>query len=426
MDVKHKIKELHKHMSRYWKIVDENRPNNWRIVEYGNDSYEIRYSKYLRWLLDPKETHNVGDFFASELWAALEEKAGNQPGRKKTEWSDETESKCEEFFEELLDKDDKKPRRRFIDVLAYDRTHNRYLCIELKVASDVHTNQLPSYAKHLSTEDKYANADGLLAFITPDGYEPKSEEWDPSWVCFPYDGLYEILSRVADKIDKENEPYRPDRKKLVLDFRDDLHYTYGKYCCPKLAKEICRELPDEQQVCDEVIGLVDGDKERLIKYIEANRQRNDTTESVVGQQLVRRIFNDLAADKKIDLEDADSFIKHSEKERTSDNVKQGVFTNGNLVKVRVARKSRGHAGQGLYMFFDNCEVYVSVGNAEGLVLFPNDGVRIRRNKKNKWEGLPYKRKDVQTVYAEYESEVKKLFKEIDEHIPVFLNQNPKP
>jgi len=428
VDVKSKIRKLNEHMDRFWKLKDENRPNNWRIVEYGNDSYEIRYSKYLRWLLDPGETHNIGDFFVSELWAALEKKAGIQSSDKKTQWSDKTESDCEVFYEEPPDEKEKKPRRRFIDVLVYDKSFNRYLCIELKVTSDIHTNQLESYSEFLKTEDPYAKASGLLAFITPDGYKPDRGCWDSNWVCFSYYELYEILSFVADKIDKENKDFRPDRKKLVLDFRDDLFYVYGKFCCPKLAKDICRVLTDEQQVRDEVSGLnlINGDTERLIKYIEDNRQGNDTTPSIVGQKLIRKIFNDLAADKSIDLEDPDSFINHSEAERTSDKVRQDVFKNGTLVKVRITNKNRGKAGQGLNLFFENCEVYLSVGNAAGLVLFPNDGIQFRRKKGDKGEKVPLKSKEVQKVYDNYEEEKKKLFKSIDDFLPVFLsNQSNK-
>jgi hypothetical protein len=429
MDVKSKIRKLNEHMDRFWKLEDENRPNNWRIVEYGNDSYEIRYSKYLRWLLDPGESHNVRDFFVSELWAALEKKAGIQLSGKKTKWSDKTESDCEVFYEELPDEKRKTPQRRFIDVLVYDKSHNRYLCIELKVTSDIHTNQLESYSEFLKTEDPYAKANGLLAFITPDGYKPDCGQWDPSWVCFSYYELYEVLSCVAQLIDKENKDFRPDRKKLVLDFRDDLFYVYGKFCCPKLAKEICRELTDEQQIRDEVINLnlISGDNERLIEYILRNRQGNDTTKSIVGQKLIRRLFNDLATDKSIDLEDTDNFINHNEDERTSDNVRQDVFKNGNPVKVRVTNRNRGKAGQGLNLFFENCEVYLSVGNASGLVLFPNDGVQFRRKKGDKGEKVPYKSKEAQKVYDNYEDEKKKLFKSIDDFLPVFLsNQNNNP
>ena len=34
-------------------IKYKNKANIWRIIEYGKKSYETRYSRMLRWLLDP-------------------------------------------------------------------------------------------------------------------------------------------------------------------------------------------------------------------------------------------------------------------------------------------------------------------------------------------------------------------------------------
>ena len=48
-------------------IKYKNKANIWRIIEYGKKSYETRYSRMLRWLLDPNENHHFGNKFAKAL-----------------------------------------------------------------------------------------------------------------------------------------------------------------------------------------------------------------------------------------------------------------------------------------------------------------------------------------------------------------------
>lgn len=39
------------------------KPNFWRIIEYGKNSYEIRQSRMIGWLLDTHQNHGIGDIF---------------------------------------------------------------------------------------------------------------------------------------------------------------------------------------------------------------------------------------------------------------------------------------------------------------------------------------------------------------------------
>ena len=49
-DLKEKVEKL---MEMYKMREGDYPPNIWDIVEYGKESYETRYSKFLCWLLDP-------------------------------------------------------------------------------------------------------------------------------------------------------------------------------------------------------------------------------------------------------------------------------------------------------------------------------------------------------------------------------------
>jgi len=201
------------------KLSIEERPNIWSIIEYGRKSYEIRYSRFLRWLLDPKGNHEIGSLFTNELWnEAKGVTSGNSffSGSSAIEynenaWSAGSKAKAEE---------------KNIDVHIYDDVNKRYLAIELKVYIDAHSKQLFRYAEHL--EKKHPNicdANKLLLFIKPDGKKPDDEinQWDPvwdnpgqGWECFSYEMLRNVLDRVINATTNANA------KKLIVDFYEDL------------------------------------------------------------------------------------------------------------------------------------------------------------------------------------------------------------
>ena len=62
------------------KLVIESVPNFWEIIEYGNtkdrnmrSAHEIRYSRFIKWLLDPTENHNLDHLFIRELLKSVED-----------------------------------------------------------------------------------------------------------------------------------------------------------------------------------------------------------------------------------------------------------------------------------------------------------------------------------------------------------------
>ncbi|MCL2662765.1 MAG: PD-(D/E)XK nuclease family protein [Oscillospiraceae bacterium] len=278
INVEKTLKEL---QSYFNKFPDERRPNIWSIIEYGKNSYETRYSRFLRWLLDPSGNHGAGDAFIRELWKALKTKQKKQMAGKEaelesteTEWSTETDADCEVYYkDDSLVIENGKPKRRFIDILVYDKVHKRYLCIELKVLSKAHTNQLTSYAEYLKNEETYKDTCGLLAFISPDGADPDNDEWDESWVGFSYGELREVLLNLYNHVKGSEIEYKNDTCKYIYSFRSDLKKYYYVPKFNSIAKKLCSEL-DEEQIRVEVEKFYnpsDKDKEQLVKHIEENR-----------------------------------------------------------------------------------------------------------------------------------------------------------
>src|SRR5699024_8449032 len=55
-------------------LLLQEKPNVWFILEYGEKSvstHEERTSRMFRWLLDPNETHNLGNIFAHKLFRLI-------------------------------------------------------------------------------------------------------------------------------------------------------------------------------------------------------------------------------------------------------------------------------------------------------------------------------------------------------------------
>ena len=97
---------------------------------------EIRHSAFLRWLLDPSETHGLGDYWLRQLLRrVISDGEGSHPD-----------------FPSLFDLDDWNlgnaevlKEWRNIDILILDE-ENRFVCaIENKVDSGEHSEQLQRY-----------------------------------------------------------------------------------------------------------------------------------------------------------------------------------------------------------------------------------------------------------------------------------------
>jgi len=395
---------------------DERIPNIWSIIEYGKESYEIRYSRFLRWLLDPKGNHGIKDAFIKKLWRKLKEKQKGQP--IDTNWSDDkTISKCEVFFKtDTPSKTDKNRTgtRRFIDILVFDDENKQYLCIELKVLSSAHSNQLKDYAEYMKAHEKYGTyKNGLLAFITPDDYKPDPKQWHEDWVCLNYTELQEILDSILkEDISKEKSIAQNKSWEYIDSFKSDL----GKYIQLKEFKEKAIKLYDiltPDQVRGEVYTLKinDGNKERLINRIEEDR-----TTARLSKIVIRMIFNDLVDEKsQLSLE----VTKNNPAIECSD-FKAGIsdsFENEVLEKIRISQGK----GRGIALFFkgDIHAYIVFTDDVDNIQLSrPNDGKQRKgeRKEKNRYKTILTFEDDVQDIKDSFDTIMPYYYKLIDEYI----------
>ena len=158
---------------------------------------EIRHSNMLAWLIDPNESHGFED---SILRGILQNLIKNN------------EFKEIDAFKLLL-MDFKSVtvfrEKHNIDLLAVFEKENFVLCIENKIGSGEHDNQLKRYTAIIEKEYPYFKK--LFVFLTPDATEPSGD----NWCLLSYTDLLQIISAS-----KNRTKMQPDIELLVDNYID--------------------------------------------------------------------------------------------------------------------------------------------------------------------------------------------------------------
>lgn len=158
--------------------------NIFRVLRADRD--EVRHSNLLAWLFRPNESHGLGDtFFRRWLMRVLRDATSNPP--LPPGW-------ISPIAVDVLDIDHVEVHREleYIDlVLAVHRTNGRpwIICIENKVESMQHSNQLARY--HASIERRFADAERrIYVFLTKYGEGPAHSDFLES----SYEEIVQVLN----------------------------------------------------------------------------------------------------------------------------------------------------------------------------------------------------------------------------------------
>ena len=142
---------------------------------------EIRHSNILGWLLDPNESHGLGDAvihgFLNHVAVA-------------------TSGGVDVFDALLLDCHDFTVRRewRNIDILAVSTSEKYVICIENKIGTGEHDNQLNRYREIIESQyPKYRHA---YIYLSPDGSDPSDPE---HWCSMGYRDVLSIIETAKTK-----------------------------------------------------------------------------------------------------------------------------------------------------------------------------------------------------------------------------------
>ena len=153
------------------------------IKTMGMERMEIRHSAILAWLLNPQETHGLGDkFLKAFVSGALRgHRAGMRPSALQVSQADMTDTEVRREW-------------RHIDILLISPRNKWVFVIENKFDSGQHTNQLTRYlelARSTFGEDGYSQIRGIFLSLWDE--EPEDDRYAP----IQYETICEILEQQA-------------------------------------------------------------------------------------------------------------------------------------------------------------------------------------------------------------------------------------
>ena len=177
---------------------------------------EIRHSNVLAWLINPSENHNLGDSIIKGIIRNISLSFENN----------------EEVFNALLiDGYDFTVQRewRNIDILAVSENNKMVICIENKIDSTEHNNQLNNYRAII--ENTYADFRKIFIYLSPYGNQASDPD---NWYAMSYQNILDIIVNAKDK-----KKLQPDVELLIENYLEAIRRDILKD--EKLA-QICKEI----------------------------------------------------------------------------------------------------------------------------------------------------------------------------------------
>lgn len=167
--------------------------NFWSIVHYGEQSYENRYNRVVRWLLDPTENHGLDAAVVNALIAAVWGGPGEQPvvGVRRVRTGIETP----------VPRASDTALAGRIDITVVDHANRVVIAIESKLASSAHDEQLRRYREWITSA--YAGWQHVLVFLTEVAEQPDDE----GWTALTYGDFVDVIAaaretrKVAPRVD---------------------------------------------------------------------------------------------------------------------------------------------------------------------------------------------------------------------------------
>lgn len=143
---------------------------------------EIRHSNMLSWLLNPNENHGLSD---SIIRGFIQYVATTFP------------EDMDVFDTLLMDCHDFSIQREWhnIDILAVSSNEKFVLCIENKIDSEEHDNQLNRYRKIV--EDTYTDYGKMYVYLSPEGVEASDPDY---WCSMSYQDVLGIIENARMKV----------------------------------------------------------------------------------------------------------------------------------------------------------------------------------------------------------------------------------
>ena len=203
----------------------------------GIQRRELQHSAFLAWLLNPRGSHGLRDYFLRHFLSQAAA-TGLDSGIESFTPIDVDRWK--------LDDIDIATERHNIDILIVDR-NNEFVClIENKVGFYEHDEQLSRYLDTVDSE--YEGLPIFPIFLTPDGIEPASEADAERWVAFDYSRVAKIIKHVLCM-------RRSTISASVASFLEQYERSLGRHVLetPSNIEQLARQIYDKHR---EAIDLI--------------------------------------------------------------------------------------------------------------------------------------------------------------------------
>ena len=181
--------------------------NIFDILKIGG--MEIRHSNFLAWLLDPNESHGLGDIFLKKFLINTINNNGESIDISSVD-IDLINLYDLEVYRELYN----------IDLLLISEKNQLIIAIENKIYSKESLNQLKRYKETLDTRFGN-NFKYLRIFLTPSGDEPSDIG---NWIKSDYSIVYKLIDEILNKEELDERPriyiedyYNTLRRYVVVD-----------------------------------------------------------------------------------------------------------------------------------------------------------------------------------------------------------------
>ena len=169
-------------------------PNIFQILRITKN--EIRHSNFLSWLLDPNQSHKLGDIFLKRFLREV--------------FSSDKFGDLDQVDVEGMDLSKVEIQREWKNIDILIKLENVVVCVENKVLSKEHSDQLRRYKEII--ENQFPNHHQTFVFLTPEGdnSEDESETYEPISYEFIVELLDRIISVYGESLNEQVKNYIKD------------------------------------------------------------------------------------------------------------------------------------------------------------------------------------------------------------------------
>ena len=195
------LEELKSHYDKLLKDEDFDKldlglknPNIFQILRITKN--EIRHSNFLSWLLDPNQSHKLGDIFLKRFLREV--------------FSSDKFGDIDQVDVEGMDLSKVEVLREWKNIDVLIKLNDVVICIENKVLSKEHSNQLKRYREII--ENDFPNEKKIFVYLTPEGDESENEtdSYEPISYEFVVDTLERIISVYGESLNQQVKNYIKD------------------------------------------------------------------------------------------------------------------------------------------------------------------------------------------------------------------------